>query len=150
MILDQLEHASSYYSLGERFIRGFQFLQRREFERLGEGRHEILGTDLFAMVQSYDAKPIEQGKWEAHRTYADIQYIASGREMIGIAPLDQMTVTEAYDEARDVAFFTGSGQMFTLSAGGFAIFLPHDAHMPSLHVERPERVFKVVMKVRLS
>ncbi|HEX8523396.1 MAG TPA: YhcH/YjgK/YiaL family protein [Tepidisphaeraceae bacterium] len=149
MIWDELANARSYHALGERFARGFDFLHAHEFDRLGEGRHEVLGQDLIAIVQSYQTKPAEQGKWEAHRKYADIQYIVTGGERFGIAPISTMTVTETYDKVNDLVFFQGTGQRFTLSAGQFAVFLPHDVHMPSLQVDAPARVTKVVIKVRL-
>ena len=59
------------------------------------------GTSL---AQTYPAKPASEGRWEAHRQYADIQFIASGRERMGIAALRNMREIEAYDAGRDVAF----------------------------------------------
>jgi biofilm protein TabA len=149
MILDDLENASSYDCLGERFVRGFEYLHAADFSTIADGRHEIFGEELIAMVQSYQTKPQDEGKWEAHLKYADIQCVLSGAERIGIASLHTMKVSEAYDADRDVGFFSGAGQFITVGAKQFAIFLPQDVHMPSLMLDRPEFVKKVVMKVRL-
>ena len=37
------------------------------------------------MVQSYQTKPLAKGRWEAHRHLADIQYMVTGYEQMGIA-----------------------------------------------------------------
>ncbi len=149
MILDDLQNASSYFCLGARFVRAFEYLRDTDFSGVADGRHEVAGDELIAMVQSYQTKPESQGKWEAHRKYADIQCVFSGRERMGIAALHLMSVSEAYDADRDVAFFTGAGQLITVAADQFTLFLPHDVHMPSLMLDRPEPVKKVVMKVRV-
>ena len=114
---------------------------------LAAGRHAIDEDRIFALVQDYETKPREAGRWEAHRRYCDVQFVASGVEFIGVAPLDGMRVVEAYDEAKDVAFFEGEGDLVTLRAGSFAIFWPHDAHMPGVAAGGPTAVRKVVVKV---
>ena len=149
MILDHLENAHLYRALSARFAWGFDFLLRREFQSLPEGRHQI-HDNVIAIVQTYPTKPQSEGRWEAHRQYADIQYIVSGRERMGIAALREMEMTGAYDSDRDLAFFTGDGQFFRVTAGQFAVFFPTDVHMPSLRAfDAAETVTKVVLKVRL-
>ena len=44
--------------------------------------------------------------------------------------IERMQVEQPYDADRDVAFFSGPGDFLTLDAGTFAIFAPHDVHMP--------------------
>ncbi len=149
MILDDLENAGSYSCLGPRFERAFEYLRTSDLTATADGRHAIDGEEIAAIVQSYSTKPVEEGRWEAHRKYADIQYVVSGVELVGVAQLHTMEVTEDYDGDGDVAFFAGTGQRFVLAAGQFAIFLPQDVHMPGLILERPQTVRKVVMKVRL-
>src|SRR6266540_1404763 len=107
MIFDQLADAHPYYKLGEYFAAGFDYLRATAFELVPDGRHIIRGEDVFALVQSYQTKPIDQGRWEAHRHYADIQLILSGVERMGIAPISAMTVQEPYLRDKDVEFFLG-------------------------------------------
>ena len=149
MIFDRLENASRYNTLGPRFKAGFDYLQKTNFALLASGRHEILGSDLFALNQTYPTKPTENGKWEAHRAYADVQYIISGRERMGIAPLSKMTVREPYNQEKDAALFSGQGQFVLLETGDFVIFFPTDVHMPGIAIDKPENVRKIVLKVRL-
>src|SRR2546430_2204650 len=112
MILDHLQNAHHYHALHRLFPRAFQYLAQTDFASLSPGRHPIDGDNLIAIFQSYDTKPAQEAKWEAHRSYADIQYIINGRERVGIAPLHEMFPLTAYDAAKDVAFFAGgAGQL---------------------------------------
>ena len=150
MILDQLSECEPYRKLGERFAAGFDYLRSTVFETVADGKYAIDGEDLVAMVQSYTTKPREQGRWEAHRHYVDIQYMINGSEVMGVAPLSQMTVQEPYVREKDVEFFIGAGQFVRVDRGTFAIFLPKDVHMPQLQADAPAVVKKVVVKVRLN
>ena len=52
---------------------------------------------------------------------------------------------------RDLVVAHGeSGRAVEMRAGNFAILFPHDARMPGLIHGRPERVRKVVVKVRIA
>jgi YhcH/YjgK/YiaL family protein len=79
-----------------------------------------------------------------------VQYVASGSERIGIASLHTMTVDMPHDTDRDVAFFHGTGDWFTLPAGSFAIFMPQDVHRPCVQVSAAERVRKIVLKAAIE
>lgn len=154
MILDSLAQAKLYRTLGTRFAAGFDYLAATDLLALADGRYEIQGSDVFAIVQSYNTKPREQGRWEAHRQYADIQFIVTGRERMGVAPISSLKLACEYDPEKDVAFYEaeadGDGQFFDVSESSFALFLPHDVHMPSLAIESPGPVKKVVVKVRVT
>jgi len=150
MILDHLQNADTYFPLHPLFQRAFAYLRETDFTKLPEGRHNIDGENLIAVHQSYPTKPEDQGKWEAHRKYIDIQYLVAGRERFGIAPIHTMTVSEEYDSENDVAIFTGTGQFLPLETNHFAIFYPHDVHMPSLRLHAVSQVSKCVMKIRVS
>ena len=153
MILDRLSNAAIYRKLSGRFAVGFDYLGQ-DFSRVPDGRYEIRGDDVFAMVQSYDTKPTDAGKWEAHRKYADIQFMITGGERMGVAPIERLRSQVAYDADTDVEFFQGGaseGQLVAVDQGNFAIFLPHDVHMPNLSLDGiPQHVKKVVVKVKLD
>jgi YhcH/YjgK/YiaL family protein len=76
--------------------------------------------------------------------------MVEGAEVMGCAALADLQVTEPYNVEKDVLFLTGTGNFFTVSAGMFAIFFPHDAHMPQLAVTTPAPVRKIVVKVRAA
>lgn len=153
MILDRLDRSNFYARLGTRFAAGFRYLRSTDLAALESGRHLILGNDVVAQVQTYSTRPPEQGRWESHRRHADIQYIVHGAERIGVAPLRDLQVLPPYNDQKDVEFHAGTaadGQLLTLSAGHFMIFLPHDLHMPGLWLDGSGEVKKIVVKVCLE
>ncbi|MCE5315422.1 MAG: YhcH/YjgK/YiaL family protein [Armatimonadota bacterium] len=149
MIIDNIKNASRYYALGQGIESGLRFLQDQDTASLALGRYEIDGDNCFAMVQEYQTKPEENGVWEAHKRYIDIQYVASGVENIGYTNIDNLTVSRDYDETADVMFLRGCGDLIELKAGSFAILAPQDAHMPQIAVQKPALVKKVVVKARV-
>ena len=66
---------------------------------------------------------------------------------MGWGRLADMEATEAYSAERDVGFFQGPGTFFTVPAGHFTIFAPHDVHQPGLATPRSKQVRKVVFKM---
>lgn len=152
MVLDTLANAARYESLNSRFAKAFAWL--RTMDGTQElGRHDIDGDHCFALVQTYESKPIEKAKFEAHRKYIDIQFIHSGRETILWAPLDTMKEEAmAYSDEKDAALWklTANTTPLHVSAGYFAILWPQDAHAPCIEWDKPEQVFKVVVKVAVE
>jgi YhcH/YjgK/YiaL family protein len=150
MIVDRLCHADCYAALHPRFAAAFAFLKRGDVSTLPPGRYEIDGDNVFALVQSYVTHDPEPRRFEVHRRYVDVQFIAEGRERIGVADLSTLQWTEPYDEPRDAAFLTGAGVDVELAVGGFMVLFPHDAHQPCLHpAGGPASVRKIVVKVRV-
>ena len=87
MIFDHVKNCEQYYSLHKNFEKAFDFIKRAVAENLPVGKYEIDGKDLYASVQEYQAKAPEDGKFEGHRNYIDIQYIVSGIETIEVVDI---------------------------------------------------------------
>lgn len=154
MIVDHLSNAAFYHGLGPRFVTAFEYLTRTDFSSLPAGRNEVAGDDVFAMVQSYDSRlKNADSLWEAHRKYIDIQYIVSGQEQMGYGPLEPLTISTPYSADNDAVLFKEKPEhkydYVRVSTGMFTIFAPHDAHQPSMAIDKSTRVSKVVMKVRV-
>ncbi len=152
MILDTLDNYVRYESLNSRFAKAFAFLRTVDGTQ-ALGRHDLDGDHCFALVQTYETKPLEKAKFEAHRKYIDVQFIFSGRETILWAPLASMQEeTMAYSEEKEAALWklTPDFTPLHVSAGHFAILWPQDAHAPCIEWEKPEQVFKVVVKVAVE
>lgn len=151
MIVDELKNWRRYGALGE-LRPAFEFLERHAGETLPEGRIEIDGERLFALPQTYPPRPAEGGRFESHRRYADVQYIASGAEMIGYAPTEGLRVETPYDAEKDIAFHAPPARFtpMALPAGSFAVFYPEDAHMPCCRLDTDEPIRKIVVKVLLA
>ena len=149
MVIDTLSNASCYATLLPGLPAAFAFLERPGVADLANGRYPIDGENVFALVQTYATKPFDDGLPEAHRRYADIQTVISGKEAFGYAPLTDQPVTRPYDPEQDILFIRGNITLFTLTPGLFALFLPQDAHLPGRMIDQPENVRKIVIKILL-
>jgi biofilm protein TabA len=150
MILDTLSQSASYQPLGSRFVAGLKWLG--EFSpATADGRYDIDGDDVFALVQSYDTVPPAEKKYESHRVYADIQYIAEGWEVIYYAPTAGLVPRMTYDETKDYLLYSdpAAATPLFLAPSSFAIFYAQDGHKPGCVHKTAARIKKVVVKVRL-
>ena len=147
MIIDRIENADFYRCLSPAFAKAMDFLKNTDLAALPDGRTDIDGEQLFAIVVDELTKPLDQCLWEAHKKYHDVQYIAEGVEQMGYANVAQMKVSVPYDEAKEAAFYEGEGSFVVVPAGTFAIFCPQDVHKPSAAIDTPARVRKIVVKV---
>jgi YhcH/YjgK/YiaL family protein len=150
MILDSLDRSGLYEAIHPRFAQAFAFLRSLTGSET-PGRHDLDGDNLFAIVQGYRTKPVEQAEFEAHRIYIDVQYIRSGREAILWAPLSTMRdQVRPYDSTKDIAKWTlvPDSTLLHLTQGQFAILFAHDAHAPGVEWDGTEEVSKTVVKVR--
>ncbi len=150
MIIDKIENIDFYSNIPEKIAKALTFLKNTNFTDQQDGKHPIEGNNLFYIVQRYQTKPLTEGKFEAHKKYIDIQYLVSGEEIIGYTPLDNLEIVEPYNEQNDCAFYKAPEKITTLflTPGSFAIFFPHDAHMPCRQLNTPTDVLKVVVKVK--
>ncbi len=149
MIADRLSNAHLYAAIHPRFVSAFEYLQRTDLQSLPVGRIELDGKNLYVMVQEYQTKLPEQGRWEAHRRYIDVQYVLSGKEIIRYANLGRLTLGE-YDPERDFQALSGEGDNLSASSGDFVILFPQDAHMPGMAIDTPIPVKKIVVKVAVD
>ena len=148
VVFDRLEHASLYVGIAKHMHFAFAFLSRADLNTLATGKYPLAGEDAYALVQTYMSKPAAEAKWETHRRYLDVQYVASGVERMGYGYVADFQPVGPYNEQGDYQHYTGDGADIIMTAGTFAIFSPHDVHRPTVFVDRPEAVRKIVVKVR--
>jgi len=148
MIYDTTAHIDFYRGLQPRLVRGLELLRDTDFSAMADGTYEVEGKNLFFFLQSYETKP-QNDRPEAHRQYADIMMMLSGRERIGVAPLERVADTGERPEG-DIRFYRGETAPILLEGNRFAVFFPGDAHAPGIAAEEPERCRKCVVKVRLE
>jgi YhcH/YjgK/YiaL family protein len=147
MLIADLSESTLLPALPGRFQRAIDFLRTADCAALPDGRHDIDGDAVFALVQEYTTRPLAECRWESHRRYSDVQFIVRGVERMGVLDLAHARVREPYDEARDVAFYQPGTDAVTLHAGMLAIFGPADVHAPGGAAQTPDTVKKVVVKV---
>ena len=149
--VNQQELAIQYYRNPERWEKAFSFLKSEDLAGLAPGRYELEGPDLFVNIDEYVTKNEEEARFEAHRKYADIQYLVSGEEKIGVTALKNTSEIVPYDREKDIAFYTANENNFRLATPGkFFVFFPDDAHRPCVRTSGNNKVRKVVIKVRID
>ncbi len=150
MVVSDLKHVVHQVAMTDGLRKAVDFLERRNLAGLSDGREEIDGERVFALVQRYETAKVIEPKFECHRKYIDVQYIASGAEIIGWAPAGSMAVTEAYDEGKDICFGTveaGKWSPVLLKTGQLMVLWPEDAHAPKGAAGAQSPVMKIVVKV---
>lgn len=152
MIFDKLEQSSLYYGVQERFEAAFDFIRKAEEEKLPIGKYELDGKNLYAIVQEYTTKSEEEGKFEGHDKYIDIQYIVSGIERIAVVDIKKAVPKTEYNAEKDVTFYEDSERagQGVIEAGEYGIFFPHDIHKPGLTFgTETTTVKKIVVKIKM-
>ncbi len=150
MIFDTLSRCDIDPAIAQRLLEAIAFLKNTDFSQMETGRHEV-NDWMYFLVQRYETKSRVDAKFEAHRKYADIQYLLSGHELMGYCDIDDARELSPFDEAKDSGKYIPNGPYEELSVGPgqFAVFLPRDCHKPSYHdeSETPCAVEKIVVKV---
>jgi len=145
MILDILENASAYESLNPHFAKAFAFLHRPDLGDLTEGRHEVDGDNIFAVVAKGMGRKPEDARIERHNNYIDIQFVLSGLDNIGWKARKRLGPCAEAKPESDVAFYEDAPTAWsTVGPGAFGIYFPEDAHLPMIS---DGELHKVIMKV---
>jgi YhcH/YjgK/YiaL family protein len=149
MIKNSLKYTKNYYNLSEKIKIALEYLEKNSLKQVQNGKYEILGEDVFINVQDYTSKPENQGKWEAHRKYIDIQFIIKGSEKIGVGEIQDFSTVEIYNSENDVEFLETSEpqQFITMKENDYIILYPYDVHMPQISINSPTYVKKAVIKI---
>jgi YhcH/YjgK/YiaL family protein len=148
VILDTLNNAKLYNGVNPLFEAAFTFIARAVKENLPEGRYELQGSDLYAMVQVY---PIDSDNpnVEFHNKYIDVQYIVEGCEHMGWADRADGPADAKYSAEYDIGLFPMETTAdFDVKAGSYAVFFPGDLHKPKMLAGSSETVKKIVVKVK--
>lgn len=114
------------------------------------GRHELDGSDLFALIMEYDTVPRDEARFESHLERVDLQYTLEGEEGIDWIPRSALTPDGPFGD--DVQFWLPPAAPFSQlvnAPGCFSIFYPEDAHRPKVRCGSA-RVRKLVIKARLA
>jgi YhcH/YjgK/YiaL family protein len=154
MIVTDLAHAREQIRHTPAMQKALDFLGTVRGQELADGRIEIDGSRVYALVQSYrTVLPGDPLSLEVHRKYIDVQYVMAGHEVIGWAPDGRLTVTSDYEEGREAWFGTvaaGQAAFVWMAAGDLAVLYPTDGHAPRLAAGGPSAVKKIVVKVAVD
>ena len=148
MIIDKTSNIDFYAPLLQNLAAGMAALNA-----LGDqpacGRYEFEGG--FFMIQEGDTTPMEEGNFESHKNYIDVQIMLHGAEEVAWQDLGDTTEVTPYSPEKDIAFEDGVRSHSALITDGmfYAVF-PHDAHRPSAHTSKSHHFLKAVMKLPAS
>ena len=140
----QYQHNKTYWD------EAFTFLKTHDLATLAVGRYAIDSNNVYAMVTENPTKNFDSTKWESHKNYIDLQMVIKGEEKIGVAPVSALTVTMPYDATKDLANYSGEGELYEAKPGSFFLFFPSDAHRPNStpNYHKPDK--KIVVKIRYT
>ena len=143
--------AIAYFKNPDRWQKAFQYLKKTDLTNAGLGKTALEGESLFASVAEYLPKNKEEVRYESHEKYIDIQYVISGKELMGITTRDKVIVDEDYNEEKDIVFYKSeSGDYRLATPRNFLVFFPDDMHRPSVSTGDSVLVKKVVVKVKVN
>ncbi|MCZ8229718.1 YhcH/YjgK/YiaL family protein [Flavobacterium sp.] len=148
MVIDKIENYRLYSQLTKRLSKGFEFITTTDLKAIESGKHEIDSDKIVAIVQEYDTKDESECVLEGHHQYIDIQYVISGVELMGFAPLTNQKMVEE-DLEKDYTFYEGDTSLLRVEEGMFTLFFPEDLHRPCVKAGVVSKVKKVVVKVKI-
>ena len=146
MIFDSVDHIETYRNLNPQVFRGLELL-KQDFSQISVGRYNV-DADLFYMVQEYETQL--DNLPESHKKFIDIQCILSGTEVIAVHNPRELEVAEAHPERDLWLYQRKEGNRIAVTAGKFMVLWPQDAHTAALSLGQPEKVRKVVVKIRIN
>lgn len=152
MIISSMQAGDNWSSYPEAIRAGLEYLKNGSFMDLEPGEYPIRGKDIYAKVFDVVTGTTAEKLPESHEDYIDIHYLVSGEERLGFAfDFDTGEVAERKDEDDLIFYHSVQNENFvTVVPGNFCVCYPYDVHRPAVAVKEPQRIRKVVVKVRVS
>jgi len=150
MITDNIRNLKMYHQLGDQADFILDFIERAKKTKLAPGKYDLLGDELFALVQEYETKDDSECLPESHEQYADLQYMMEGREIMGWQLTDGLAMLEDRRPEADIMFYKKTERMadIKLNRDMFVLLYPEDAHTPCIRYEEKAKVRKIVFKIK--
>lgn len=150
MILTDFSNAGRYFALHDRMRAAFDYLGSEQARLAAPGEYNVIGREVYAMVQEYHTMPDDHPGWEGHRRYIDIHLIQSGCEK-HLWTVDQaLQDSLPYDKENDLIRPQPSRWTeHVVQAGQFVVYFPEDLHKAKCMLSAPAYVRKILMKVAL-
>ena len=150
MLATSIDLVSKYDYLSEKFKAAYKWLAEHDVKNMEDGKYIVM-DGVFAMVQRYETIDFSEARFESHKEYFDIQYIADGKESFGMALIKDCKLNESVPD-NDVYFYD-TPDFFTqvnLKAGDLIVVPPEEVHQPrACYNNEKMTVVKVVVKVKL-
>lgn len=140
----------------------FQSATAKELEKFltftaSHSYEEVLSQNFALDIRpsTVTTKQASTTKYEAHKKMWDLQIIFSGKEAVGVLPLERaVNSTTSYDETKDIEFYGTveelGGEIFTLCLGNGIFLATSDAHAPCLESGTQDTHNKIVVKIPVT
>lgn len=148
MIVDYLDNFRVYQRSVPELWDAIRFVERVKKENLPVGKYPV--GKAFAFVQEGTTRTFEEGKFETHNQYLDIQILLEGEEMWEYTDKSNLEVDICYDPQTDIEFLKGTGSKIQMKPGMFYVVYPWDGHKPCCHEDAPTQYKKIVVKVKID
>jgi len=148
MIIDKIENISMYTELIPDAAAGFT---AKLMEKTILGKH-VLSENIYANIEMYNTKSLQDGKFESHDRYIDIQILLKGKERIYITGRTGLTVSVPYNGDKDITFYSDDVDKYNfevLDGTNFIMIFPHEAHASQIAIDTSEEVLKLVIKIKV-
>ena len=149
MVFAKISDAEKYFGVIQGLDKAVEFIKNASESGLEERRYEI-SDGIFAFVSTYVTKPEADCRLEAHKNYADVQVLLSGKEKILVRDLPGLKLSEEYSPEKDIEFYEiAEASAIVLNPESFVLLLPEDAHAPGVAADSVESVKKLVVKIKI-
>jgi biofilm protein TabA len=150
--VNAVEFANQYHQNKAAWDLVFNWLKSNNPETVAVGKYVLDSANVSVTVtDAPSVRAFDLTKWEGHCQKIDLQYIARGKEKMGIAPITKSRVVTPYDAKKDNGFYDiceKDANYVVAQPGTFLLFFPSDAHRPNIKVEGCDTVKKIVFKIR--
>jgi biofilm protein TabA len=125
-------------------------LESTDFMHKAIGRYDLLGDDMYVMVQKVTTVPPKERKAENHRQYIDVQMVVTGEELHVVARQSERNQpVENEITNKDYALYQEVENEFELNLkpGMFVVYFPDDVHRPACSRSGGMETKRVVIKI---
>ena len=147
MIFDKFDRLSVYYDSVPYLREICEELSEKDLSALEIGTYYTEKSHIKYMVQSYETQ--ESKKPEAHKKYADLQLVISGKERFDFASVSALP--ESFKEVDDIGFYSEAlSSSLVLGEGEAVIVFPYEPHTPGLTADTAAVMKKIVAKIPIE
>lgn len=146
MLLYKLDHIHELYSTFPHLEEAIRCMREHEADAAPA---KISFPGGYLMLQEGTTKHMEDGDFEAHLRYLDVQILLEGLETIVWADIRSLQESVPYDGQKDKVMYTGEGSVLNLLPGTCYFCWPADGHKACRHQDTPAHFRKAVIKLEL-
>ena len=155
MIFGNIKSNENISSYPKAIQKAINYLKENDLVAMAPGRYELDGDNMILQVLDVETSERANLRPEVHRTYIDVQFLAKGKEKIGCYPdMGDNEIDENLLETRDLIFYKNNENArethLEMEEGSYAIFYPHDVHIPAIVKNESMIIRKIVIKVKIS